>query len=148
MSGERLNHYGGVPGAAGVMALMGLVLALALSTLGLLEASDGVVRRWFDDLAAGKALGTVPMGVVWVFLGLAWFGLTWAMIDSPGWWRPLVLWVSGGMVIAAATPVAALAGGWIGPTAPMAGWLWSGLWALIYRHRHAHELEAARRKQD
>lgn len=144
---RRRGRQIGATVAAALIAGMAVVLAAVLLEVGLLDGLDGGVRRWFGGLAGADGLAELPRWPVWLVLAPGLFGLAWAIIESPGCWRRLVLWVSSGAVVVAATPVAAIAGGWLGPGAPAVGWLWSGAWAIAYGMRHEVELEQARRQR-
>jgi len=122
--------------AAALVALMALALASVLHQLGLLDAIDGWVRSWFAGIAGQQGFEPWPVAAVGLVLGVTLFGLIWTMIETPGLWRRIVLWISCGAVIMGAVPVAALAGGWIMPTPVAVAWLWSGAWALVFAHRH------------
>jgi hypothetical protein len=130
--------------AALAIAGMAVVLAVVLTEIGVLDGLDGKVRRWFSLAAGDRGLALLPQWPVWAALALGLFGLTWSMIESPGWWRRMVLWISAGAVVAGGTPVAALAGGWLPPAALVIGWLWSGIWAIVYGIRYEAELAQAR----
>ncbi len=122
--------------AAALVALMALALASVLRELGVLDAIDGRVRSWFAGIAGENGFEPWPPAAVGLVLGVVLFGLIWTMIETPGLWRRIVLWISCGAVIMGAVPVAALAGGWIMPAPVAVAWLWSGGWALAIARRH------------
>ena len=121
---------------AAVVAALAVGLAFGMDALGVLAAFDDAVLGMFRGLGGEGGWRLFPQAASWPLLGLVCFGLAFAMIESPGGWRRLVLWVSCGGVIAAAVPLAALASRWLGPGGPMVAWLWTGVCGMIYAHRH------------
>lgn len=140
MRGENANRRrseraGGLT-VATVIAVLAVGLAFGMEVLGILAAFDEVVLLMLARLGGEEGLVDFPPGISWPVLGLVCFGLAFAMIESPGGWRRVVLWVSCGLVIAAAVPLAGLAARWLGPGGPMVAWLWTGVCGMVYAHRN------------
>jgi len=122
--------------AAALVALMALALASVLREIGMLDNFDAWVKGWFSGLAGDGGLVSWPPAAVGLALGLVLFGLVWTMLETPGLWRRIVLWISCGAVVLGSVPVAALTGGWIMPGPLLVAWLWSGGWGLAIAHLH------------
>jgi hypothetical protein len=129
---KKAHTQNNVVPAAALVAIMALALASVLHELGLLDTLDDRAKSLFSGIAGETGLQPWPPAVVGVVLGLVLFGLVWTMIETPGLWRRIVLWVSCGAVILGAVPVAALTGGWVMPAPVAIAWLWSGAWALAF----------------
>jgi hypothetical protein len=117
-----------------VVAVLALGLAFGMEALGVLAGLDRALSSLLEPLAGDGELSRVPPGVSWPLLGMVCLGMAFAMVESPGTWRRLVLWISSGVVIAATVPLAALAARWLAPGAPLVAWLWSGVCSLVYAH--------------
>lgn len=141
---KRGQGAGGMTVSA-VVAALAVGLAFGMDALGVLAAFDDSVHGMLAGLGGPGGLIDFPAGVSWPLLGLICFGLAFAMIESPGGWRRLVLWISCGGVIAAAVPLAGLAARWLGPGGPMVAWLWTGVCGMIYAHRQEPESTDLRR---
>ena len=143
-SNRRRGDHGSGAAVAAVIAVLAVGLAWGMNLLGVLAAFDESVWSMLARLGGSDGLVDFPQWMSWPLLGLICFGLGFAMIESPGGWRRLVLWITCGGVIAAAFPVAALAARWLAPGGPMVAWLWTGVCGMIYAHRHdAHPAEPA-----
>lgn len=136
LSNRKRSEHGSSATVAAVIAVLAVGLAYGMNLLGVLRAFDESLLSMLDGLGGENGLANLPQAVIWPLLGLICFGLGFAMIESPGGWRRLVLWVGCGGVIAAAFPVAALSARWLAPGGPMIAWVWTGVCGMIYAHRH------------
>jgi hypothetical protein len=136
LSNRRRREHGSGPAVAAVIAVLAVGLAWGMNLLGVLSAFDESVLSMLVRLGGPDGLAELSQWLSWPLLGLICFGLGFAMIESPGGWRRLVLWISCGGVIAAAFPVAALGARWLAPGGPMVAWVWTGVCGMIYAHRH------------
>lgn len=136
LSNRRRGEHGNGAAVAAVIAVLAVGLAWGMNLLGVLAAFDESVLSMLAGLEGSDGLADLPQWLSWPLLGLICFGLGFAMIESPGGWRRLVLWITCGGVIAAAFPVAALGAFWLAPGGPMIAWVWTGVCGMIYAHRH------------
>lgn len=143
LTNRRRSEQGGSFTVSLVIAVLAVGLAYGMSLLGVLAAFDESVLAMLIGLGGRDGFGGVPPAITWSLIGLVCLGLAFAMIESPGGWRRLVLWITCGGVIAAAIPVAALAARWLAPGGPMVAWVWTGVCGMIYAHRHdLHPVES------
>jgi len=142
LTNRRRGDHGSGAAVAAVIAVLAVGLACGMNLLGVLAAFDDSVLAMLAELGGSDGLVDFPAWISWPSLGLICFGLGFAMIESTGGWRRLVLWITCGGVIAAAFPVAALAARWLAPGGPMIAWVWTGVCGMIYAHRHdTHPVE-------
>jgi len=136
LTNRKRSEHGSSATVAAVIAVLAVGLAYGMNLLGVLAAFDESVLSMLAGLGGSDGLVDLAPGMSWPLLGLICFGLGFAMIESPGGWRRLVLWITCGGVVAAAFPVAALAARWLAPGGPMVAWVWTGVCGMIYAHRH------------
>jgi hypothetical protein len=136
MSSKRSHNQarGQVPVPAAAIGSLAMVLAAGLSGFGLLGRLDRLIAS-----AAGVGADvsrSLPMALVWVLAAVISYGLSFALLATPGDGRRLLLWVSALVLTAAWAPVLALAA----YQPAIATWLvvagWSGVCSLAYARNH------------
>jgi len=118
------------------MWAMAMGLAWVLQASRMLAGFDGGVRKWFVGLEAGMEMREVPTGVVAGVMAAWVFGIVWVILESPGTWRRMVLWVTALVLTVAMVPVLVLGGWWLLPGMPVVAVIWSGVCAMVYAGRH------------
>lgn len=114
---------------------LGILLSAGLHVLGLLEPLDSGLAA-LVALDPATAAAAVPAWVVWLATaGLA-YGLAIVLLEIPGTWRRVVIWLSTIAVVAGWLPVAAISGSHAQVAAPAVAVVWSGICAIIYASRH------------
>lgn len=123
-----------VPTAA--IGSLSILLAEGLSVLGLIDPVNQMVSRLVGQ--GGKVVfpKSLPDGVPWLAAVIFAFGLAFVILNSPGTWRRVVLWVTTLVLIAGWAPVLGLAAHAPEIAGPFIAALWSGVCALVYAGNH------------
>lgn len=133
---------GHVPMPVALTGSMGLALAAGLHLTGMLATLDRALEAW----VAGGARdfdSAVPPWSVWLATAAIAYVIALVLLEIPGNWRRIVIWISTLAVIAAWLPVAAMAELHAPVAAPLIAALWSGICSLIYAARHHMEVDDA-----
>ena len=138
-----MRSEGQVMPAVLITAGMGFVVAVALVLLGLLAPLDaGLISRLGDLFGGGESPLIVNPALGVALAGFASFGLSWALLNTPGTQRRIILWGVSLLLIAGLSPVFALFGAFLSPFAPLVACLWSGTCAVIYGMQHRMPCES------
>ena len=78
----------------------------------------------------------LPGWSIWLMTAVFAFGLAYAMLNTPGTWRRVMLWITALTLVAAWAPVLSLAAHAPEITAAWVATLWSGVCALVYTTHH------------
>jgi hypothetical protein len=136
MSSKRsLNQSrGSVPLPAAAIGSLAMVLAAGLAGFGLLARIDGLIASATG--VGADVSSSLPGWLVWLSAVVVSYGLSFAMLGTPGAGRRLLLWVTALVLTAAWAPVLALAAYQpaIAPWLVAAGW--SGICSLAYARNH------------
>lgn len=114
---------------------MGLALAGGLHALGLLEILDRYLVGLVSD-DADALTPAVSATALWIATASVAYGLALVILEVPGNWRRITLWISTMAVIAGWLPVAAIAHTHVAVAAPLVAAAWAGLCSIIYAARH------------
>ncbi|MBK1853478.1 hypothetical protein JO972_00750 [Verrucomicrobiaceae bacterium 5K15] len=140
MSSHHHNHPatpGRVDSSTLLCGTVGLLLAVAMFWVGLLGKGD---QRILDMLSQPVFRGTDPTILdTRVLIGLtllACFGLSFAVLDSAGTWRRVVLGVTVLILVAALVPVLAVWEIYFPPMMTLVGVFWSWFCAMMYVSHH------------
>lgn len=125
---------GHVFGPALAIGSMALVLAAGFGVLGLMDRADALIADAL--IVGGGGVKHLPEWLVWVAAAVGAFGLSLAILQVPGNWRRLVLWVSALVVLAGWAPVLVLASHAPAVAVPLLATFWSGLCAFVYASKH------------
>lgn len=141
---RSLNQSRGrVPVPAAAIGSLAVMLAAGLAGFGMLEPLDAMINHAVGT--GGDVSRELPATVVWLLVAVVAYGLTFAMLGTPGTWRRLGLWATALVLMAAWAPVMSLAA--YRPT--VAPWLvaalWSGICSMAYAHNHLMPGEAGPR---
>lgn len=121
---------------------MGLALAAGLHVSGWLEVID---RNLNGAFANGEALAPLPSlspAAIWLATSAFAFGIAWVLLQMPGNWRRITIWISAQVIMLGWIPVAAIAKSSIPAGGPWIACTWSGLCAIIYATRHRMPADA------
>lgn len=115
---------------------MGLLLAAGFHFFGLLDLLNQSLSDLFAEQNLISSNPAIAPEALWLATAVMAFGLAWAILQMPGNWRRITIWIGTQGVILGWVPVAAM-----GKTsAPVAAlWVacaWSGLCSIIYASRH------------
>ncbi len=127
-------------------AAIGLLSALLVGGLGALGILEQVNRMISNTVSQGKWMvfpNALPAWVLWLAAVLFAFGLAFSILNVPGTWRRVMLWITAVLVVAGWAPVLGLAAYAPEIAAPLIATLWSGLCALVYAGNHRMPCDAA-----
>jgi hypothetical protein len=131
---------GHVPLPVVLTGSMGLALAAGLQVLGLLENLDLHLAGFVsDDVESLSPAISDP--VLWTATAAVAYALALVVLEIPGTWRRVVVWISTMLVIAAWLPVAAIGNAHVPVAAPLVAAAWAGLCTIIYAARHHMEAD-------
>lgn len=143
MSNESSPHpVGHVPLPAAAIGLLSVLLVAGLGLLGILDQVDLTISNIVSQgkwMAFPKAL---PAWALWLATVLFAFGLSFTILNVPGTWRRVMLWITAVLVVAGWAPVLGLAAYAPEVAAPLIATLWSGLCALVYAGNHRMPCDA------
>lgn len=120
---------------------MGLALAGGLDLLGMLEVFNQHLAGLFTD-DAEPLTPVVSTKVLWIATAIVAYGMALIVLEIPGNWRRLVIWISTMAVIVGWLPVAIIANAHAPVAAPLVAAAWAGLCTIIYAARHHMEADA------
>lgn len=131
--------YGGV----------GVVLAVTLQLVGLFKRGDA----WLKGVLAGPLFGgevsvDLSMSAMVCILVVLCFGLAFAMLDSAGTWRRVVLGVTLLVLVLAMVPAFGVWGVYFSPFPPVVGVFWSWFCTLMYVNHHRMSCDVVNSKQE
>jgi len=119
---------------------MGLALAAGLHGLGFLERANHHLAGLFADNVEAF-IPVVSPTVLWTGTAAIAYGTALILLEIPGNWRRIVIWISTMAVIAGWLPVAAIAQAQAPVAAPLVAATWAGLCSIIYAARHHMEAD-------
>jgi len=119
---------------------MGMALAAGLHVFGLLRAMDRHLAGMFVEDPEALAPAISPIAL-WISTAVVAYGLAFLVLEIPGNWRRIVIWISTMAVIAAWLPVAVIAHAHAAVAAPLVAAAWAGLCTIIYAARHHMEAD-------
>jgi hypothetical protein len=130
-----------VPAAA--IGGLSVVLAAGLELLGILDRVDSSIARLVSREGMEKFSKQLPDWSIWLATAILAFGLTAAILATPGTWRRLILWLTTIVLVAAWAPVLSLASHAPDVAAPWIATLWSGVCAMVYTANHRMHADEA-----
>jgi hypothetical protein len=137
---REISHHprpeGHVPIPAAAIGGLSVTLAAGLALLGPLARLDQMVATWFSRGGLEKFPKHLPGWSIWLMTAVFAFGLAYAMLNTPGTWRRVLLWITALTLIASWAPVLSLAAHAPEITAAWVATLWSGVCALVYTTHH------------
>jgi hypothetical protein len=130
----RPDGHVAVPAAA--IGGLSIVLAGGLAALGALDRVNTLVAGLVSRGGAEKFPKHLAGGWIWLATVVFAFGLSFAMLGTPGQWRRVVLWLTAAVLVAAWAPVLSLAAHAPEIAAPWIATVWSGVCSLVYAANH------------
>lgn len=121
---------------ATAIGFLSTLLVAGLGVLGILDQANLMISnivsqgKWMDFPKA------VPQWAQWLVTVLFAFGLSFAILNIPGTWRRVMVWLTALLVVAGWAPVLGLAAHAPEIAAPLIATLWSGVCALVYAGNH------------
>ena len=134
MTSHKQHTHGSLGVTKILIGTMSLGLAVGMSLLGFLDASNALMTSWIS-LLGGEAR-ELPAPLMLFFAAIMAFFPVSVMLSCPGVWRRLIVWISSLLLLLAWMPVLALAAWKFSPMIPLVAGVWSGMCAMIYAHRH------------
>ncbi len=126
--------YGGV----------GLVLAVAMQLAGVFKKADaGLLGKLSGTVFRGQAPEVLGMAVPVLLAAVFCFGVAFAVLDSAGVWRRVVLGVSAVVVAVAMVPAFAVWNVYFSPFLPVVGIFWSWFCTMVYAGHHTMPCDLA-----
>lgn len=130
----RPDGHVAVPAAA--IGGLSIVLAAGLTALGAIDRVNASVAGWVSRGGAERFPKQLADGWIWLATLVFAFGLSFAMLGTPGQWRRIVLWLTSAVLVAAWAPVLSLASHAPEIAAPWIATVWSGVCSLVYAANH------------
>jgi hypothetical protein len=115
---------------------LAIVLATGLALLGVLDRANRTIAALVSRNGAEEFPKHLPEWSIWLATVTLAFGLTFAILETPGWWRRAILWLTTVILIAAWAPVLSLAAHAPNIAAPWIATVWSGACAIVYATNH------------
>ena len=113
------------------------MLALAMQMTGLFKQGDTQLReKLLGAVFDGAAPEILTMPVLMIFAAVFSFGLAFAVLDSPGTWRRLILGITAVIVVLAMVPTFAVWQIYFSPFLPLIALFWSWFCSLMYANHH------------
>ena len=138
-----VRHHNQHPHPAGHLllpaaAIGGLSLALAagLELAGALSRLNGMAAAMCSRGGLETFPKQIPVWMIWLAVVICAFGISLAMLGTPGLLRRVLLWLTAVLLIAAWAPVLSLAAHAPDIAGPWIATVWSGICALVYSSRH------------
>lgn len=123
-----------VPAAA--IGSLSILLGAGLALLGALGHLNLTVARMVTQGKTVVFPKMLPTAAVWLVAVVFAFALSFAILNVPGTWRRVVLWITALVLVAGWAPVLALAARAPDIGAPFIAVLWSGVCSLVYAQGH------------
>ena len=121
---------------AALIGALSLVLAVGLSLLGVLDRANAGIAGLASRGGAETFPKHLPEWSVWLATVFFAFGLSFAILATPGHWRRAVLWITAIVLVAAWAPVLSLAAHAPDIAAPWIATVWSGVCSIVYASNH------------
>jgi hypothetical protein len=123
-----------VPAAA--IGSLSILLVAGLAMLGMLERVNWLISRIVNSGKEGVFPKDLPSGLIWLGAIAFAFGVPFSILQVPGTWRRLMLWLTALVVVSGWAPVLGLAARSPDIAAPWIATLWAGICALVYAGNH------------
>jgi len=132
---EKLPR-GVVSGPIAAIGSLAFLLSVGLGILGVIDGMNADTARWVASWGLAGAARPVAAWVVWLFSAALAYGISAALLVTPGLGRRLMIWFTTLVLLICWVPVLALAA-WDFPVfAPLIAAIWSGASSLVYTLRH------------
>jgi hypothetical protein len=141
MSSHHQNHVvpaGRVDGPGLLYGGVGLALALAMQMLGLFMRGDGRLKQaLLEPVFRGQLPDVLTTPALVIIAAVLCWGLAFAVLDSAGTWRRIVLGVTMVVIVLAMVPTFAVWNVYFSPFLPLVGVFWTWFCTMMYVNHHA-----------
>lgn len=135
------------PGRVGSSCLlyggMGIVLAVAMQSLGMFKLGDVWLKQFLSRVLLDSQPLVAPVSVLYFAAAILAFGIAFAVLDSPAAWRRIVLGMSGLVLVLATVPVCALWQVYFSPFPVVIAFFWAWFCSMMYVSQHSMPCEGA-----
>ncbi|MBT8045029.1 MAG: hypothetical protein KJO79_08765 [Verrucomicrobiae bacterium] len=133
---------GRVDGPALLYGGVGLALSVAMQVIGLFKKGDArLLDVLIDPVFNNSAPDQLSMMVLVPVTAFFCFGIAFAVLDSAGMWRRVILGVTAFVVVIAMVPTLAVWDIYFSPFLPAVGIFWTWFCTLMYVNHHVMPCE-------
>jgi hypothetical protein len=132
-----------VPVAA--IGSLSVLLAAGLGALGILSRVNLAISKLVSQGKPAVFSKSLPDWSLWLVTVLFAYGLAFSILNVPGTWRRVMLWITTVVVVAGWAPVLSLAAHAPEIGAPFIAAVWSGVCAVVYAGNHRMACDGADR---
>lgn len=140
MSSHHHNHavpQGGVGGPGLLYGGVGLVLAMTMQMLGLFKSGDARLKKWLlEPVFHGDMPDTLVIPALILITAVFCFGLAFAILDSVGTWRRVILGITMMALTIAMVPTFAVWHVYFSPFVLLVGVFWTWFCTMMYVSHH------------
>ncbi len=127
----------------------GLVLAVAMQWVGLYSRANTRLESWLlESVFRGELPAIVSLPVLILVTAVCCFGLAYAVLDSPGGWRRLILGITVLVLLFAMVPTLAVWHIYFPPFLPVVGVFWTWFCTMMYVNHHVMPCDMANSKPE
>jgi len=119
-----------------LIGAMSLALAAGLEWIGALARFNAIAARFASHGGTGSFSKELSGWLIWLAASLAAFGMAAAILQTPGMFRRVLLWLTAVVLVTAWAPVLGLAARQPAIAAPWIATVWAGVCAVFYASRH------------
>ncbi|MCP5536039.1 MAG: YIP1 family protein [Akkermansiaceae bacterium] len=138
------HPVGRVDGPVLLYGGVGLALAVAMQVLGLFKKGDARLENaLLEPVFHGVTPGVLSMPVLVMIAAVFCFGIAFAVLDSVGAWRRVVLGVTALVIILAMVPTFAVWKIYFSPFLPAVALFWTWFCTMMYVNHHVMPCEVS-----
>lgn len=115
---------------------LSILLVTGLAMLGMLDRVNWLISKIVGSGKGGVFPKDLPDGLIWLGAVAFAFGVPFSILQVPGTWRRLMIWLTALVVVSGWAPVLGLAARSPDIAAPWIATLWAGICALVYAGNH------------
>lgn len=135
------HHHATLPGRVDGSGLLyggvGLALGMAMQWLGLFKRGDARLTSWLlESVFHGNTPEVLSLPWMVFVTAVFCFGLAYAVLDSSGMWRRLILGVTALILLLAMVPSFAVWNLYFSPFLPVVGAFWTWFCTIMYVSHH------------
>jgi hypothetical protein len=121
---------------ASAIGSLSILLVVGLGALGMLGRVNLAVAQMVGQEEFPSFPKALPEWFVWLVTVASAFSLSFAILNIPGTWRRLVIWITALVLTAGWAPALGLSAHAPAIAAPFIAVLWSGVCAVVYASKH------------
>lgn len=115
---------------------LSILLVTGLAALGILDRVNLMISGIISSGKEGAFPKNLPAAWIWLGAIVFAFGVSFSILQVPGTWRRVMLWLSALVVVSGWAPVLGLAARSPEIAAPWIATVWAGVCALVYAGNH------------